>query len=77
MTIDAEKKNEWYEGHAGVVSVEGNQKALQLEARQATERRLVRKLDFRLLPTIVIIFLMNYIDVRRRSWCNMRAFVLC
>ncbi|KAN0081222.1 Major facilitator superfamily domain containing protein [Tylopilus felleus] len=62
MTIDAEKKTESYEGRAGVVSVEGNQKALQLEARQATERRLLRKLDFRLLPTIVIIFLMNYID---------------
>ncbi|KAG1781866.1 MFS general substrate transporter [Suillus placidus] len=32
------------------------------EIRQAAERRLVRKLDFRLLLTIVIIFIMNYID---------------
>ncbi|EKM53443.1 uncharacterized protein PHACADRAFT_163762 [Phanerochaete carnosa HHB-10118-sp] len=32
------------------------------EARQHAERKLVRKLDFRLLPTIVLIFLLNYID---------------
>ncbi|KAH9834215.1 MFS general substrate transporter [Rhodofomes roseus] len=32
------------------------------EVRQAAERRLVRLLDARLMPTIIIIFIMNYID---------------
>ncbi|KAI0321484.1 MFS general substrate transporter [Amylostereum chailletii] len=32
------------------------------EKRAAAERRLVRKLDLRLLPTIIVIFIMNYID---------------
>ena len=31
--------------------------------RVLAEKRLVRKLDIRLLPTIVLIFIMNYIDV--------------
>ena len=31
--------------------------------RPAAERALVRKLDMRLLPTIILIFIMNYIDV--------------
>ncbi|PCH36647.1 MFS general substrate transporter [Wolfiporia cocos MD-104 SS10] len=30
--------------------------------RQAAERKLVRLLDMRLLPTIIVIFLLNYID---------------
>lgn len=33
------------------------------ERRPAAERQLVRKLDMRLLPTIIVIFIMNYIDV--------------
>ena len=33
------------------------------EVRQVAERHLVRVLDSRLMPTIIIIFLMNYIDV--------------
>lgn len=33
------------------------------DVRPAAERRLVRMLDMRLLPTIVLIFIMNYIDV--------------
>ncbi|VDC00197.1 unnamed protein product [Peniophora sp. CBMAI 1063] len=32
------------------------------ERRAAAERRLVRKLDARLLPTIVLVFILNYID---------------
>ena len=31
--------------------------------RGSAEKILVRKLDMRLLPTIVVIFIMNYIDV--------------
>ncbi|KAG6823799.1 hypothetical protein H0H93_003071, partial [Arthromyces matolae] len=30
--------------------------------RLLAERKLVRKLDSRLLPTIVVIYIMNYID---------------
>ena len=37
---------------------------LENEQRASAERRLVKKLDRRLLPTIVIIYIMNYIDVR-------------
>lgn len=36
---------------------------LSPDIRASAERRLVRKLDSRLLPTIVLIFIMNYIDV--------------
>ena len=32
--------------------------------RAMAEKELLRKLDTRLLPTIFIIFIMNYIDVR-------------
>lgn len=32
--------------------------------RLLAEKKLVRKLDTRLLPTIFIIFIMNFIDVR-------------
>ena len=36
---------------------------LAADVRVAAERRLVRYLDMRLLPTIILIFIMNYIDV--------------
>ncbi len=32
--------------------------------RLLAERKLVRKLDSRVLPTILLIFIMNFIDVR-------------
>ena len=32
--------------------------------RSEAERRLLRKLDMRFMPTIVLIYIMNYIDVR-------------
>ena len=38
-------------------------KLLAADVRPAAERRLVRMLDMRLLPTIIAIFIMNYIDV--------------
>ncbi|KIJ65885.1 hypothetical protein HYDPIDRAFT_174700 [Hydnomerulius pinastri MD-312] len=59
----SEKKRESYDEDVGaVISESGDYEVLRPEVRQAAERRLVRKLDFRLLPTIVVIFLMNYID---------------
>lgn len=33
------------------------------QERIAAEKRLVRKLDMRVLPTIFVIYIMNYIDV--------------
>lgn len=36
---------------------------LTADQRQSAEKKLVRKLDRRVLPTIVAIYIMNYIDV--------------
>ena len=41
---------------------------LEIDKRASAERRLVKKLDHRLLPTIVVIYIMNYIDVRKPHW---------
>ena len=41
---------------------------LENDIRASAERRLVRKLDLRLLPTIVVIYIMNFIDVRQSHW---------
>ena len=38
---------------------------LENDKRASAERRLVKKLDYRLLPTIVVIFIMNFVDVRQ------------
>ncbi|KAH7904472.1 major facilitator superfamily domain-containing protein [Hygrophoropsis aurantiaca] len=58
-----DKKRESYEENAVAIAADSNGfEVLAPEVRKAAERKLVRKLDFRLLPTIVIIFLMNYID---------------
>lgn len=57
-----EKKRNSYDRDVNVVATEDEEYIMYPEIRQAAERRLVRKLDFRLLPTIVIIFIMNYID---------------
>ena len=37
------------------------------ERRAEQERRLVRKLDMRLLPMVFIIYVMNYIDASNRT----------
>ena len=41
---------------------------LEDDKRASAERRLVKKLDHRLLPTVVVIYIMNYIDVRQPHW---------
>ena len=38
---------------------------LENDKRASAERRLVKKLDHRLLPTIIVIYIMNFIDVRQ------------
>lgn len=40
---------------------------LNADIRPSAERKLVRLLDMRLLPTIIVIFLLNYIDVSARK----------
>lgn len=49
------------------VGVDDDYNAPHSEARRRAEMRLLRKLDFRLLPTVAVIFIMNYIDVSRAS----------
>ena len=47
-----------------VVNIEDEDGELLLPGRrEQAEKKLVRKLDFRLLPTIILIFILNYIDV--------------
>jgi hypothetical protein len=41
---------------------------LENNVRASAEERLVKKLDHRLLPTIVVINIMNFIDVRQPHW---------
>ncbi|EPT00458.1 hypothetical protein FOMPIDRAFT_1030504 [Fomitopsis schrenkii] len=41
---------------------DGDGDLLSADARPQAEQRLVRQLDLRLMPTIIIIFIMNYID---------------
>ena len=43
---------------------------LENDRRASAERQLVKKLDHRLLPTIVVIYILNYIDVREPYWLN-------
>lgn len=47
-----------------IEAIDSDAELLLLEDRERAEKRLVRLLDMRLLPTIILIFLMNYIDVR-------------
>ena len=44
---------------------------LENDQRASAERRLVKKLDHRLLPMIVVIYIMNYIDVRQPHWVQL------
>ena len=58
------------ENHKETGSHDSNDDSVLLEnnIRASAERRLVKKLDHRLLPTIVVINIMNFIDVRRPHW---------
>ena len=59
-----EKKSESFTENVVVVQGEPDDFVLlKEENRKAAERHVVRKLDMRLMPTVAIIYLMNYIDV--------------
>ncbi|KAG2142217.1 major facilitator superfamily domain-containing protein [Suillus bovinus] len=63
MSIQEEKKSESYAENVVAVSNEDDDfRLLTADARKAGERALVRKLDRRLMPTAVVIFILNYID---------------
>ena len=49
---------------------------LENDQRASAERQLLKKLDHRLLPTIVMIYIMNYIDVRQPHWGSMACFLM-
>lgn len=46
------------------IQVQDDSELLDPEVRPSAERKLVRTLDMRLMPTIIVIFILNYIDVR-------------
>jgi hypothetical protein len=48
---------------------------LENDQRASAERQLVKKLDHRLLPTIIVIYIMNYIDVRQLYWVQWLVFL--
>ena len=65
---DSEKIENVDTGSQEVIDIHDEDGELLLpERREQAERKLVRKLDFRLLPTIILIFILNYIDVRISS----------
>ena len=64
VTMSLDKKSEPFTENVFAVQEDPGD-LLKGENRKAAERRVVRKLDMRLMPTVAIIYLMNYIDV---SW---------
>ena len=66
-----EKKSESFTENVVVVQGEPDDFVLlKEENRKAAERHVVRKLDMRLMPTVAIIYLMNYIDVSLVHCCD-------
>lgn len=64
MSIQEKKKSESFTENVVPVPNDGDDfRLLSADARKAAERALVRKLDCRLMPTAVVIYLLNYIDV--------------
>lgn len=47
---------------------------LTTENRKAAERDFLRRLDMRLMPTVVVIYVMNYIDVSLSIVTHWRGF---
>ncbi|QRV97946.1 transport protein [Ceratobasidium sp. AG-Ba] len=52
---------------------QGETSKLNHEERLMAERRLVRKLDLRLLPTVIVIFILNYIDRNAITTARLRG----
>jgi hypothetical protein len=60
----------YIEAHKETGSHDSNDDGFLLEddERASAERRLVKKLDCRMLPTLMVIYLLSYIDVRQPLW---------
>ncbi|KAI0918954.1 hypothetical protein AcV5_002000 [Taiwanofungus camphoratus] len=56
-------------------NIEGDNELLAPGVRASAERKLVRKLDIRLMPTIIVIFIMNYIDRSAITSARMRGLM--
>jgi hypothetical protein len=72
-TDDKQKVSSEHVGNPELRNVEGfdvDGELLHPDVRESAEKKLVRKLDMRLMPTIIIIFLMNYIDVSDSIYCS-------
>ena len=67
---DSQTHDVYIETHkeTGLHDPNGDGVLLENDQRVSAERRLVKKLDHRLLPTIILIYIMNYIDVRQLHW---------
>ena len=69
MSSDSGSDRVWMDDDKDVATVSeievklADDALLAPENRAKAERRLVRLLDLRLLPTVILIYLMNYIDV--------------
>lgn len=53
-------------------NVDDSGQILDTQRRAIAERQLVRRLDMRLLPTIFLIYIVNYIDVRLNPFLSLR-----
>jgi hypothetical protein len=74
MSIEEEKKSESFTENVVAVSNDDDDfRLLTADARKAGERALVRKLDRRLMPTAVVIYILNYIDVCKHTSMNFSA----
>ena len=81
--MDEEKNSPARRAHIKVhkqagFKLHGPHNALLLEngQRASAERRLVKKLDCRLLPTVVVIYIMKHIDVCRLLVGTALIFIL-
>ena len=64
MSVDDKKKSDVFTENVVAESNDADDfRLLTAETRKAGERALVRKLDCWLMPTAVVIYLLNYIDV--------------
>jgi hypothetical protein len=78
MSIDEEKKSDSItEDVVAVTNDSDDFRLLTAENRKAGERSLIRKLDSRLMPTAVVIYLLNYIDVCHFYFMKDRVLTFC
>lgn len=63
MSNDEKKSESFTENVVAAQKEQDDFVLLTEQNRRAAERDLVRRLDMRLMPTVVVIYVMNYIDV--------------